>query len=88
MSASEFEEWKLFYQIEPFGQMRADLRSGTVAAITANAHRDAKKRRKPYTARDFMAGYEFLEERPAGGSSLLDKVAAINSALGGKDERV
>lgn len=86
MSASEFEEWKIFYQLEPFGELRADLRAGTIAAITANAHRDAKKRRQPFTPRDFMAGYELAEPKPEP-SALMGKVAVINAALGGDDRR-
>lgn len=89
MSASEFLDWQVYYQLEPFGELRADLRSGTIAATIANIHRDRKKRKKPYSARDFMPGYELTAQpkQALSADGLLQKVAMINEALGGKDER-
>jgi hypothetical protein len=31
VGSDELTEWMAFYQLEPFGEMRADLRSGVVA---------------------------------------------------------
>lgn len=50
--ADELTEWLAFYQIEPFGDYRADVRSGVVAATFANANRG--KDAKPFTPEDFM----------------------------------
>lgn len=36
MSAREFAEWQAFYEIEPFGDFRMDLRSGTAMAPLMN----------------------------------------------------
>ena len=52
MSASEFYEWSVFAEIEPFGEWRADLRAGIVASTFASAHR-RKGSRQP-TPKDFM----------------------------------
>lgn len=32
MTAEEFDYWKAYYEIEPFGQARGDLQAGIVAA--------------------------------------------------------
>ncbi len=63
MPAKTFLEWMLYYQVEPFGEGRADLRAGIVASTIAEVNRDRKKRQKAYTAADFMPQFE-KEERP------------------------
>lgn len=40
--------------MEPFGEERADIRSATNTMVLANANRDPKKKRTPYTIEDFM----------------------------------
>ena len=52
MSAAEFVGGCEFYAMEPWGEERADLRAGIVAATMANCH--AGKRGKAFEARDFM----------------------------------
>ena len=52
MGSDELTEWMAFYQLEPFGDFRADLRSAIVASTLANAHRS--KDGKPFTPEDFM----------------------------------
>ena len=52
MGSDELTEWMAFYQLEPFGDFRADLRSAIVASTLANAHRS--KEGKPFTPEDFM----------------------------------
>lgn len=52
MDSREFSEWMAYYGIEPWGEDRADLRSGILASITANINR--KKNTKPYSPIDFM----------------------------------
>ena len=43
MSSRELSEWMAYSTLEPFGEERADLRSGIVAATIANVHRDPAK---------------------------------------------
>lgn len=38
LSNAEFQEWCLYFQIEPFGESRADLRNGIVAATIQNVY--------------------------------------------------
>ena len=54
VSSAELTEWMAFYQLEPWGSEIDDLRAGIVASTIANANRDPKKQRKPFTAQDFM----------------------------------
>ena len=53
-----------FYQIEPFGEERADLRAAVVAAVIANANRDPKQHPQAFTVEDFMPKFD-AEPRPA-----------------------
>jgi len=57
VGSDELTEWMAFYQLEPFGDFRADYRSGVIASTFANAHRaqDAS----PFRVEDFMP---FLEK--------------------------
>lgn len=43
MSNTEFEEWREFYRIEPFGIQMENHRWGIMASMYANAHRDPRK---------------------------------------------
>ena len=52
VGSDELTEWMAFYQLEPFGDMRGDYRSGVVASTFANAHRAEGV--KPFTPEDFM----------------------------------
>lgn len=52
MGSDELTEWMAYYQIEPFGDYRADVRSGVVAATLANANRAPNA--KVFTPEDFM----------------------------------
>ncbi len=90
MPARLLTEWMLFYGLEPFGERRADLRAGIIAATVANANRS--KRQRPYHAEQFMpklgddvpAGAG-LEEQAPEWETLFEKVRAINAAFGGED---
>lgn len=82
MGAGEFAAWLAFYQVEPFGEVRADLRAALGATLTANAHRNAKKRKRPFEIGDFL--FEFWkQERPAAPTSgvMMAKFRALTSDL-------
>ena len=80
------------YELEPFGERRADQRMATLAALTANIHRDPDKSNE-FGIEDFMPVFGEKVEPEA----QLDKetaVAAIESmmmayvqASGGQDLR-
>jgi hypothetical protein len=49
LGAHEFAEWMAYYQVEPFGEDRADLRMAQIAALIFNAWFSGEK-----TIGDFM----------------------------------
>lgn len=71
IGSDELTEWMAFYQLEPFGDLRGDYRSGVVAATFANAHR--VNGAKPLTPEDFMP---FMDK--AGESNLTHSGANEN----------
>ena len=88
MSYAEFVDWLAYYQIEPFGGVRGDLHAALVAAIIANANRDPKKRRKPYTPGEFMPDWWKGKEKaegPAHVALLLAKMQMLTDGGGGGD---
>jgi len=52
MSYPEFCEWCEFYAIEPFGEIRADMRAGLVAARNYNKSLPKNSRAKAITPAD------------------------------------
>lgn len=54
MRPSELGDWIGFWRFSPWGEERADLRSGVVASIIANVNRDTKKRSTPFRPEEFM----------------------------------
>ena len=54
MSMAELGGWLALYRVSPWGEMRADLRAGTIASVIANVNRDPKKRSRAYRPVDFM----------------------------------
>lgn len=83
MSGAEFTEWMIYSKLEPFGEERADLRAGIIAANIANAHRDRKKQPKPFTAFDFMP---FRQKPKRSWQDMLAAAKALNQAFGGEDK--
>jgi len=80
MGSRELAEWMAYNEIEPFGEWRADLRAGIVAATIANT--GFARPEEPAKASDFMP--DFLgqkadapaeEEREAEGAR-IQKVQA------------
>lgn len=60
IGSDELTEWMAFYQLEPFGDFRADVRTGIVASTFANANRARDTR--TFTPEDFMP---FIDKQPA-----------------------
>lgn len=44
-----------YYQLEPFGEVIADLRHGVAVSVLANVNRNAEARPEPYKAEDFIS---------------------------------
>lgn len=86
MSSREFAEWMALYDLELFGDKRADLRAAIVASTVANVNRDPKKRRKAYSPEDFMPKFERKRKRSSW-QAQLQMVEMLNAAFGGRDMR-
>lgn len=52
LDAAEYDRWMEFWSVEGFGEGKADLRAGIIAATIANCHRGRSVR--AFTAQDFM----------------------------------
>jgi hypothetical protein len=56
IDAKELMEWRAFYNIEPFGEEREDLRMAMVCCTLANIHRG--KNTPPYRLSDFLLRFD------------------------------
>ena len=77
MPAITFAEWMAFAKIEPFGEERADLRMGIIAAKLHNMWRG--KNDPIAKPEDFMPKFE--EDEPPSREEVAMKMDAIMSAL-------
>ena len=57
----EVADWMSYYQLEPFGYKADWLRTGVVAAMTANVNR--KKGTKPAMPEDFIPKRKVLKKK-------------------------
>ncbi len=89
MTFREILDWWAYYELEPWGPLRTELQLAQIATITANVHRDRRRRSRPYRLTDFQVPLHAMVQEPGSGvphaDVLLAKVRAINAALGGVD---
>jgi hypothetical protein len=64
MSAAEYRSWVAYYGEEPFGDVRADLRAGIVAAVIARTM-GGNKRAKPIDFMPIVRGQRERDEQNA-----------------------
>ena len=76
-----WQEWILYAQVEPFGEERADLRAGIIAATVANCL-SRKKGRPAFKVDQFMPKFKVHQRWPTP-EELLNKVRWINRLYGG-----
>lgn len=62
LTSRQLAEWMAFGQLEPFGEVRADLRAAIVASTIANAFSVKGRRFKPA---DFLPRFEKPKSQPA-----------------------
>ena len=60
LSFVEYNQWKAYYRIEPFGELRQDFRIGQVCATAANIVGVDQK--KPLEATDFIPTYDSIKK--------------------------
>jgi hypothetical protein len=85
VTSREFAEYWAFHQLSPIGPERDDLRAGVVASTIANANRNPKKRRRPYTAAELMPQFATpeLDAEELDEEELDAKIERAMEALGG-----
>ena len=57
MSAKEMNEWLAYWAVEPWGEVRADYRSGLITAMILNAAGAKRKGGGNYQPSDFFELY-------------------------------
>lgn len=79
MSSHEFTEWMAYYEIEPFGEQRADLRQALTTAAVHNTIQAQRKNPKWTKPQDFMPFEEKAEPEvePAAPDELKGKLLAF-----------
>lgn len=87
ITSRELSEWWAFFQLEPFGEERADVRAAIVASTMANTARDPKRRRRPFQPSDFMPKFERKVKKRQTWEEQLRIVEMFNVAFGGEDLR-
>jgi len=58
ISSFELNEWRAYYNLEPFGDLVADQRHGIAQSVAANLQRDIKRQPNPYKPEDFIPWHE------------------------------
>ena len=77
MSAKEYNEWIAEYQIEPWGDLREDLRAGMIVQSNLAPHS-----KKDIKLKDCMVNFEIPKEFDW--KATRDDLKARTIALGGK----
>ena len=81
ISSDELTEWAAYYQLEPFGEYRGDLRAGIVASTLANIH---AKKGHSFTPADFMQRFQPAEaKRGMTADEAMDALKRIAGAFNG-----
>ena len=80
LTAEQFAEWAEYATLEPWGEVRADLRAGIVAAVTANVWRSKSTPAKPS---DFMPTFDGRGERRQDADEMRLKAQAWAAAFNG-----
>lgn len=73
--AREMMEWRAMYDIEPWGERRADLRAGIVASTTYNVNRG---KGPAASATEFMPDFE--EKKPQSVAEMQARFLTVSGA--------
>lgn len=83
MDSRELSEWMAYYELEPFGEERADLRAGIVASTVANSRMRGKNDNKTYQPKDFLPKFGESKEKQTWEDHLA-MVQDLQKSFGGK----
>lgn len=62
ITGAQFREWQAYYELEPFGEVRADLRAASITQMLYNVNRGKNQRALPL--KDFLLKFEADEHEP------------------------
>ncbi len=79
-TSREVTEWMAYYQLEPRGEDRGDLRAGSIAAAVYNVNRDTQKQLEPLSPHDTMLKFE-RPEPPSDDEWTDDKTDALERVM-------
>lgn len=82
ISADKFVEWMAFYELDPWGDQRADLRAAEHMAIVVNMN--IPKGKKKVTIRDFMHYAEQPDPKPM---SQEESIRYIQDSIRGRSRK-
>ena len=82
MTSKQFRAWEMYYEVEPFGELRADYRAASIVQILFNVNRG--KDQKPITLDECLLKFgEPLQEKkkqtPQQQFNLLKLLAAMHA---------
>lgn len=61
ITAKQLRDWLHYDSLEPFGDIRADIRTASIVAMIANVNRGEKQ--PPYEIKDFLLRFD-VEAKP------------------------
>ena len=76
-------EWMAYYEIEPFGEERADLRAGIVASTMANAIGGSRRTLEPV---EFMPRFDQEQKPPMDEQAMKSTFRAIAKVWNAKQK--
>jgi len=79
VDSREFTEWQAYWQIEPWGDSRADLRTGILASTVANIWRTGDG--EAFTPADFIPEFGTLAPAPMDRDDLIAQQQALLEGL-------
>lgn len=82
MHPIEFEEWRLFFELEPPESIRHDMRAAMLAAVYANSKRDPRKRPKAFELTDFVVRFGDDIPTPTRKQTWQEQKAAFMALVG------
>lgn len=87
LTSEELTEWMAYHELEPWGEERADFRSGTICAVVANLMKSKDDR--PARAADFVPDFDGSRKAGQAGASGQDAEEfrrRLRGLQGGGDE--
>jgi hypothetical protein len=75
MTWAQLVEWQVYASVDPFEEVRADIRAALIAATIANVHRG--KGKPAFTVKDFLLQFE----KAADGTQSVEAIKQMLTAF-------